>query len=145
VNVRAAYLSSSRGRSCGCLGREIHKAQGKVLNLIHGKANTPIYRLWKSMKNRCFNVNNKSYLDYGGRGITVCERWLKFENFFADMGERPQGKSLDRINNNGGYEPSNCRWATSKQQVHNRRPQPAIRRVSNDVLIAECRRRGILS
>lgn len=73
------------------------------------------------MKNRCFNPKVPYYSNYGGRGITVCERWLKFENFFADMGLRPTGTSIDRIDVNGNYEPSNCKWSTDKEQSRNRR------------------------
>ena len=72
------------------------------------------------MKTRCLNPNNKRFKDYGGRGIMICERWMVFENFLADMGERPEGKTLDRINNDGHYEPSNCKWSTSKEQANNR-------------------------
>ena len=74
------------------------------------------------MRQRCSNPNNIGYSNYGGRGITVCERWQTFENFLADMGHPPRGKSLDRINVNGNYEPSNCRWATSFEQARNKRP-----------------------
>lgn len=73
------------------------------------------------MKQRCLNPNDAAYRWYGGRGITVCDRWLKFENFFADLGVRPDGLSLERINNNGNYEPGNCVWATPKTQAANRR------------------------
>jgi hypothetical protein len=88
------------------------------------------YRSWQSMKTRCNNLN---FRRYGGRGITYCDRWNSFENFLADMGPRPPGHSLDRINNNGNYEPSNCRWATLSQQAQNRRPwQPGVsRRMDN--------------
>jgi hypothetical protein len=81
----------------------------------------PIYQTWQSMLGRCRNKNNPAYDRYGGRGIAVCERWTVFKNFLADMGERPDDLSIDRIDNSKGYEPSNCRWATPIQQGRNRR------------------------
>jgi hypothetical protein len=81
---------------------------------------SPTYSSWHSMKARCLNKKVHTYKYYGGRGITVCERWLKFENFLEDMGERPNGFSIDRIDNNGNYEHSNCRWTTQKEQQRNK-------------------------
>lgn len=81
----------------------------------------PTYRIWQSMKTRCLNPNTAYYRYYGGRGISVCERWMSYRLFLMDMGERPEGMSLDRIDTNGNYEPGNCRWATSKEQSVNKR------------------------
>jgi len=93
----------------------------KHWNVTHGRYRSLSYRTWDNMLQRCRNSKYPKYYDYGGRGIKVCERWLKFENFLADMGERPEGKSLDRIDVNGDYEPGNCKWATRKEQGSNRR------------------------
>jgi hypothetical protein len=82
---------------------------------------TPTYRTWQMMRQRCENPKDSHYPEYGARGIAVCERWLKFENFLADMGERPDACTLDRIDTLGDYESSNCRWATASEQMHNRR------------------------
>lgn len=91
-------------------------------NKKHGMSKSPEFTAWVNLRARCEKVNHPSYKDYGGRGIEVCERWQKFENFFEDMGLRPSNEhSLDRTDNNGNYEPNNCRWATKKQQQANRR------------------------
>jgi DNA-binding CsgD family transcriptional regulator len=91
-------------------------------NFKHGMSNSPEFSCWHGMKSRCLNKNSKNYHRYGGRGITICERWLNsFENFYEDMGPKPSpNHSIDRKNNNGNYEPSNCRWATAKEQLDNR-------------------------
>lgn len=119
-NKDISYYSLIRNtKSCGCHRRAVIGMKSKT----HGLAKTVEYRAWKAMKNRCYRVCGDDYAEYGARGIIVCDRWLKsFENFFVDVGERPTKKhSLDRIDNNGNYEPSNCKWSTKKEQARNRR------------------------
>lgn len=93
----------------------------------HGMTKTKTFKSWESMKQRCNNPNSPDYHRYGGRGVHVCSRWNdSFENFHADMGVRPEGKTLDRIDNSKGYEPNNCRWATATEQQENRRSNPTV-------------------
>ena len=118
VTVRRDHLITKKTVSCGCFCSEINSN----LHKTHGKTRTKIYRTWRDMINRCHYDKWPERHLYGGRGISVCERWrYSFENFYADMGEPPEGKTLDRINNDGNYEPGNCRWATPQQQAANRR------------------------
>lgn len=101
--------------------RTCNHAPGRTHGHNSRKKKSRTHRSWDHMLQRCLNPSNDSYKNYGGRGIRICERWMVFENFFADMGSRPPNKTLDRKDNNGNYEPGNCRWATPKQQMNNTR------------------------
>lgn len=105
--------------SCGCIQREILIARNQTHGMSQQYRST--YRSWKDMRARCLNANDSDYANYGGRGISVCERWNEFASFFEDLGERPTGTTLDRKDTNGNYEPSNCRWADAKTQANNKR------------------------
>lgn len=106
-------------------------------NTRHGMIGTREYRTWKSMRGRCNNPFDQSYANYGGRGIKVCKRWDKFENFYSDMGPKPEGMTLDRTRNNGDYKPSNCRWATWKEQARNKRNNLFIKFKGSILVAAE--------
>jgi hypothetical protein len=140
--VAGRNLRSGGVKSCGCWNRETGviagRVNGKVNTLRHGHTRngrpTPEYTCWQNMWARCRNPKNPKYADYGGRGIKVCDRWRDYAAFLADMGPQPPplgwglSWSVDRIDNDGNYEPGNCRWATPRDQRHNRRDADKLRR-----------------
>ena len=117
--VIARSLRRGVSKSCGCYNREVHTR--------HGKGSAPIYNIWTQMLARCNNPKATSYHNYGARGIKVCKRWHSFENFYADMGDNPEDKTLNRINMDGDYSPSNCNWASWKEQNRNTRRTTFVR------------------
>lgn len=115
--VSRCNLIQSHSTSCGCF----HRERTGDSHRTHGKSKTRTYKIWKGMRGRCLNKNNPEYKRYGARGISFSARWNKFEAFLEDMGECPEKMSIERVNNNKGYFPSNCKWATAKEQARNTR------------------------
>lgn len=136
-SVLGTRLRSGKTSSCGCF----HRERISEANTKHGRSHTTEYGIWTQMRARCERPSNHAYERYGGRGIRVCERWKEFSKFIADMGERPSSEySLDRIDNNGNYEPTNCRWATRAEQSSNRRNNIRVTIDHKEVTLSEAAR-----
>ena len=135
--VQANDLKNGHTQSCGCLLKEVTKRRSTTHGHSSGRKVSPTYLSWRGMKNRCLNSNEPAYKNYGARGITVCERWKQFANFLEDMGKVPQGHQIDRIDNNGNYCKSNCRWTTSEKNNRNRRDNRLITHKGRTLCLSE--------
>ena len=134
--AQSSLLLNGHTQSCGCLGEETRGQSNRTHGATRG-GHTPEYRAWTHARQRCENPRDARFPRYGGRGIAVCERWWSFENFLADMGPRPSSShSIDRIDNDGNYEPGNCRWATKKQQARNKRNSRVIEYAGRSMPVA---------
>lgn len=134
--VVGSTMRDGRNTSCGCASRE--------RSFKHGMERTPTYNTWAQMKSRCQNPKNRWFHRYGGRGIKVCDWWQDFANFYADMGEKPEGLTLDRMDNDRDYEPGNCRWVARKEQIRNRAVSPRVEFEGREWSLAElCEAKGM--
>lgn len=130
--IQANNLRSGHTRSCGCYQEETKGQHSKT----HGATYTPAYYVHSTMMARCYRGTHDKYAYYGGRGITVCERWHSFQNFLADMGQ-PEGRQIDRIDNNKGYSPENCRWVSRKENMRNKRNNNKVFYDGREIVIPE--------
>ena len=135
VIVSSSHLTKEHTRSCGCLKKEIVK----IASRTHGMSHTRLNRIWRGMRKRCYNSKNKQYKNYGGRGITVCEEWQEFQPFYdwAMANGYKDDLTIERIGTNGNYEPSNCKWATQKEQQNNRRNNHLVKYNGEEKTIAQ--------
>jgi len=141
--IIGASLKNGRTSSCGCIRRETVASLNKDRMRKHGMHGTKTYCSWQAMKQRCVNP---VYENHHGRGVEVCEEWSDFEAFYKDMGVRPEGTTIDRIDNDGNYEPGNCRWASWKEQANNRRVNSTFREsevVSPDGVLFKIKKGGV--
>lgn len=134
-DIRYADIKSGHTKSCGCLAKETSSNRSYKHGHTANKQESRTWTTWRGMIDRCYTKSSTSYKKYGAKGILVCDRWRSFINFLEDMGERPAGKTLDRINGNEGYSPENCRWATAMEQSNNQK--------SNVKLIIDCREMNV--
>jgi hypothetical protein len=138
--VHGSNLRHGYTKSCGCL----HQEATKKANTTHGESKSKTYVIWRNMINRCENYARPDFINYGGRGISVCQKWRSFVGFVSDMGKAMPGMSIDRINTDGNYEPSNCRWATATQQARNKRNTRLVEFNGNRASLAEhCKSLGL--
>lgn len=140
-HVRKSDLMMGRVKSCGCLLKEKSSARAVERNSSHGMSRTRVYRIWAGIIDRCTNKNGKYFEHYMGRGITVCDRWKTFENFYTDMGDPPSKHSIERIDNDKGYAPTNCKWATVDEQNNNKRSNIRITFENQTLTIAQWSKR----
>lgn len=138
ISTRGSSLRSGHTKSCGCF--HLEDLIARKIRATHGKEGTRIYRIWQGVKNRCLNQNEPAYKKYGGRGITVCEEWKNnfqaFYNWAMESGYQ-DNLTIDRINNDGNYEPSNCRWTTAKIQANNRRSNRIVEYNGENITLSE--------
>lgn len=140
--TRALLIASGKTKSCGCLRKESTSNSFKS----HGMVETPEYSVWQAMKRRCYDPKNRYYSRYGGRGIVVCDRWKEsFQAFYDDMGPRPNGYSIDRIDVDGPYSPENCKWADSVEQANNKSTNAKYVYGDETLTIAQWSRRSNIS
>jgi len=126
THVTVSNLERGYTKSCGCLHKKLSSKRLTKRLTTHGMVGTSTYKIWERIKARCNNPNAMGYKHYGGRGIKLCKKWHKFENFLIDMKEKPKNLSIERINNSKGYSPENCKWATAKEQSRNKRTNHII-------------------